>query len=52
LYLWKAVRQLRAQNTRVVQALPGQDVSAATEAGCDRQLVLTEGRWHVVPLAV
>ncbi|MGY4535480.1 ATP phosphoribosyltransferase regulatory subunit [Pseudomonas sp. TE3786] len=52
LYLWKAVRQLRAQNTRVVQALPGQDVSAAHEAGCDRQLVLNDGRWQVVPLAV
>ncbi len=52
LYLWKAVRQLRAQNTRVVQALPGQDVSAAYEAGCDRQLVLADGRWQVEPLAV
>ena len=52
LYLWKAVRQLRAQNTRVVQALPGQEVSAAREAGCDRQLVLTDGRWQVEPLAV
>ncbi len=52
LYLWKAVRQLRAENTRVVQALPGQDVSAAQEAGCDRQLVLVDGRWQVVPLAI
>jgi len=52
LYLWKAVRQLRGQNTRVVQALPGQDVSAAREAGCDRQLVLADGRWQVEPLAV
>ncbi len=51
LYLWKAVRQLRGQKTRVVQALPGQDVSAAREAGCDRQLVLVDGRWQVAPLA-
>ena len=36
---------------RVVQALPGQDVGAAREAGCDRQLQLRDGRWQVAPLA-
>lgn len=51
LYLWKAVQRLRGENSRVVQALPGQDVAAAREAGCDRQLVLNDGRWQVVPLA-
>ncbi|WP_137887061.1 ATP phosphoribosyltransferase regulatory subunit [Pseudomonas sp. 2FE] len=51
LYLWKAVQRLRSENSRVVQALPGQDVAAAHEAGCDRQLVLNDGRWQVVPLA-
>ncbi|WP_137818582.1 ATP phosphoribosyltransferase regulatory subunit [Pseudomonas sp. 2FG] len=51
LYLWKAVQRLRSENSRVVQALPGQDVAAAREAGCDRQLVLNDGRWQVVPLA-
>ncbi len=50
LYLWKAVRLLRGENSRVVQALPGQDVAAASAAGCDRQLVLNDGRWQVVPL--
>jgi len=51
LYLWQAVQRLRSEGVRVVQALPGQDVSAAHEAGCDRQLQLRDGRWQVAPLA-
>jgi len=51
LYLWQAVQRLRGEGVRVVQALPGQDVSAAGEAGCDRQLQLRDGRWQVAPLA-
>jgi ATP phosphoribosyltransferase regulatory subunit len=51
LYLWQAVQRLRSEGVRVVQALPGQDVSAASEAGCDRQLQLRDGRWQLAPLA-
>ncbi|MBD9414060.1 ATP phosphoribosyltransferase regulatory subunit [Pseudomonas sp. PDM16] len=51
LYLWQAVQRLRSEGVRVVQALPGQDVSAASEAGCDRQLQLCDGRWQLAPLA-
>lgn len=51
LYLWQAVQRLRSEGVRVVQALPGQDVSAACEAGCDRQLQLRDGHWQVAPLA-
>ena len=51
LYLWQAVQRLRSEGVRVVQALPGQDVSAAGEAGCDRQLQLRDGRWQLAPLA-
>ena len=50
-YLWQAVRRLRAEGARVVQALPGQVEADAREAGCDRQLALCEGRWQVTPLA-
>ena len=50
-YLWQAVRRLRAEGARVVQALPGQVEADAREAGCDRQLALCEGRWQVAPLA-
>ncbi|MCY1278791.1 ATP phosphoribosyltransferase regulatory subunit [compost metagenome] len=51
LYLWQQVQRLRRDQQRVVQALPGQDEQAARAAGCDRQLVLAEGGWQVVPLA-
>jgi ATP phosphoribosyltransferase regulatory subunit len=50
-YLWQAVQRLRGEGVRVVQALPGQAVTAAREAGCDRQLALSEGRWQVMQLA-
>ncbi len=50
-YLWQAIQRLRREGVRVVQALPGQDIAAAAEAGCDRQLQLCDGRWQVAPLA-
>ncbi|MBB1518059.1 ATP phosphoribosyltransferase regulatory subunit [Aquipseudomonas guryensis] len=50
-YLWQAVQRLRREGVRVVQALPGQEIAAAAEAGCDRQLQLCDGRWQVAPLA-
>ncbi|MEX6501504.1 ATP phosphoribosyltransferase regulatory subunit [Pseudomonas zhanjiangensis] len=49
--LWRVVQQLRAEGARVVQALPGQALSEAPEAGCDRQLLFSDGRWQVAPLA-
>ncbi|BBP85760.1 ATP phosphoribosyltransferase regulatory subunit [Pseudomonas sp. Pc102] len=49
-YLWQAVKRLRSEGQRVVQALPGQDVDSAQEVGCDRQLCLRDGRWQVAPL--
>ncbi|UFH49123.1 ATP phosphoribosyltransferase regulatory subunit [Pseudomonas sp. KNUC1026] len=48
--LWQAVRRLREQGLRVVQALPGQPLNAAHEAGCDRQLVLQDGQWQAAAL--
>ena len=51
LYLWQAVRCLRGEGERVVQALPGQSEADAREAGCDRLLTLRDGRWQVAPLA-
>lgn len=51
LYLWQAVRRLRGEGERVVQALPGQSEADAREAGCDRLLTLRDGRWQVASLA-
>ncbi|CRI55133.1 ATP phosphoribosyltransferase regulatory subunit [Pseudomonas sp. CCOS 191] len=48
--LWQMVCQLRNEGQRVVQALPGQPLSAALEADCDRQLIQQDGRWQVLPL--
>jgi ATP phosphoribosyltransferase regulatory subunit len=50
-YLWQAVQRLRGDGERVVQALPGQALADAREVGCDRQLLLGDGRWQVAPLA-
>jgi ATP phosphoribosyltransferase regulatory subunit len=50
LSLWAAIHSLRRSGTRVVQAMPGQDIAAASEAGCDRQLGFYDGRWEVRPL--
>lgn len=48
--LWQAVRRLRGQGERVVQALDGQRREAALSAACDRQLVFEDGSWVVAPL--
>lgn len=48
--LWQAICDLRLTGQRVVQALPGQTVSEAAQAGCDRQLVKNSSGWHVQPL--
>ncbi|SEQ00863.1 ATP phosphoribosyltransferase regulatory subunit [Azotobacter beijerinckii] len=50
-YLWQMVQRLRRQGERVIQALPGQQIAAARVCGCDRQLLLSDGQWRVVPLA-
>ena len=50
--LWQQVCQLRSEGQRVVQALPGQPLSAAREADCDRQLIQQTGLWQVLPLAI
>ncbi|MGA6098494.1 ATP phosphoribosyltransferase regulatory subunit [Stutzerimonas marianensis] len=49
--LWKAIRELRQQGERVVQALDGQDGASAQGVGCDRQLMLRNDSWVVVPLS-
>ncbi|WP_104099023.1 ATP phosphoribosyltransferase regulatory subunit [Stutzerimonas kunmingensis] len=49
--LWDAVRQLRRQGERVVQALDGQSRADAAQLGCDRQLQLKDGVWTVASLA-
>lgn len=48
--LWGAVRRLRREGERVVQALDGQSHSDAAQLGCDRQLLLSNGVWTVVSL--
>ena len=50
-YLWKAIQRLRSDGLKVIQALPGQDLTDAVAAGCDRRLVLNEGRWQLLPLS-
>lgn len=49
--LWQTVCRLRERGERVVQALEGQQSDAALSVGCDRQLLLQEGSWVVMPLA-
>ena len=48
--LWLAVSGLRRSGQRVVQALPGESLAAAGQAGCDRQLVLKGDSWQVESL--
>jgi ATP phosphoribosyltransferase regulatory subunit len=48
--LWQAICDLRKDGQRVVQALPGQSVSAAAQANCDRQLLQNSSGWQVQPL--
>jgi len=49
--LWQQMCALRKTGERVVQALPGQALEAAAQAGCDRQLVLQDSLWTLVPLS-
>jgi ATP phosphoribosyltransferase regulatory subunit len=44
-----AIERLRARGEIVVAALPGH-AGTWREAGCDRELVLHEGAWQIVPL--
>ncbi|MDB5813479.1 MAG: hisZ [Rhodocyclales bacterium] len=44
-----AIEAQRAQGDIVMRELPGHE-GAWREAGCDRQLVLRDGAWRVVPL--
>ncbi|MET0379503.1 MAG: ATP phosphoribosyltransferase regulatory subunit [Spongiibacteraceae bacterium] len=46
LALWQVMQSLREGGERVVSALPGQP----QPTGCDRQLVLRDGRWQIAPL--
>lgn len=46
--LWQAVQALRAEGKRVVC---GPESTPPKEAGCDRQLVLKDGHYQVIPLA-
>ncbi|KXU35722.1 ATP phosphoribosyltransferase regulatory subunit [Ventosimonas gracilis] len=48
--LWHAILRLRQSGRRVIQALPGQDLSAARAAGCTQQLLFTKGSWQPMPL--
>ncbi|WP_439509923.1 ATP phosphoribosyltransferase regulatory subunit [Marinimicrobium koreense] len=45
---WQAVQALRAKGERVVF---GAEPTPPEEAGCDRQLVLKDGHYQVIPLA-
>ena len=48
--LLSTIRALRSEGIRVVNGLPGQDVSAL-EMGCDSELVLKDdGQWVVEPI--
>ncbi len=48
--LTQQVADLRERGERVVCALPGQEGDAAA-MGCDRHMVLRDGRWQAVPVA-
>lgn len=48
--LWQAIRELRKQGERVVQALEGQQRDAALGVSCDRMLECQNGSWIVTPL--
>lgn len=49
--LWQAIRRLREQGERVVQALDGQQRDAGLSVNCDRQLMFQNGSWVIAPLA-
>jgi ATP phosphoribosyltransferase regulatory subunit len=44
---WQAIQALRAKGERVICA---NDVAAAAELHCDRQLIVSKGIYEVVPL--
>lgn len=44
--LWQAVQALRAGGEQVINGLPNQQ----SKPGCNRQLVLENGQWQVLPL--
>ena len=44
--LQTAIQQLRSKGERVITALPGQQ-GDATDMGCDRHLVESDGNWTV-----
>lgn len=48
--LQAAIRALRDAGEIVIVALPGHAVTDWRAAGCDRQLLLRDGRWQVGPL--
>lgn len=48
--LWQQISALRQAGERVIQALDGQNLESAQQLGCDRQLVLQQNDWIVVPL--
>jgi ATP phosphoribosyltransferase regulatory subunit len=47
--LAESIEALRQAGERVIQALPGQQ-GGALEMGCDRELVLSDGRWQPLPV--
>jgi ATP phosphoribosyltransferase regulatory subunit len=47
--LQERIGALRQAGERVVIELPGHE-GTWTETGCDRQLILRDGQWQVVPL--
>ncbi len=48
--LWLEITTLRQQGERVVQQLAGSTMDAQ-QSLCDRELVLVDGKWNVVPLS-
>ncbi|UYZ83476.1 ATP phosphoribosyltransferase regulatory subunit [Entomomonas sp. E2T0] len=48
--LCQKMAELRKQGQRVIQALPNQTLTEATEMGCDQYLVFIENSWQVKPI--
>ncbi|HEX5126870.1 MAG TPA: ATP phosphoribosyltransferase regulatory subunit [Rhodocyclaceae bacterium] len=48
--LVESIASLRASGEIVIFELPGHDANTWCEAGCDRQLIMQDGIWRVVPL--
>lgn len=45
--LWQVMQELRSAGERVIQALPGQQLPDAQQAGCDRQIEWQNNSWCV-----